>query len=263
MQTLSKILAVLVSSTLISACSDEQPLATPMQDCYNHYKAESYLVAIESCNIAANTGEPHAHWLLAQIYRFGLSSQGELPEKAFQHYLKAANQSHSQSMREVGNAYLYAYGVETDFQQAHQWLLKASKQGDSVAAFSLGHIYYEGKGREKDIGSAINWYMIAASADHAMSINNLAWIYATSEEPAYFSAKKANYWLNKMQAGLFEVPMFLDTKAAVLAAQNEYAEAVEVQNLAISKLPENTPETEMLEFQKHLEAYQANQRWKE
>lgn len=248
---------------VISSCSDEQPIETSMENCYNHYKAESYLVAIESCNTAAQAGESHAHWLLAQIYRFGLSGQGELAEKAFQHYLDAAKQSHSQSMREVGNAYLYAYGVEADFQQAHQWLLKASKKGDSIAAFSLGHIYFEGKGRDKDIGAAINWYMIAASANHAMSINNLAWIYATSTEPAYFSAKKANYWLNKMQARLFEVPMFLDTKAAVLAAQSEYNEAIEVQNLAISKLPESTPETEMIEFQKHLEAYQTNQRWKE
>ena len=263
MQTLKKILIVLASSLVISACSDETPQESPMQDCYNHYKAESYIVAISSCNIAAEAGNPQAHWLLAQIFRFALSNQGELPEKAFQHYLSAAEQSHVKAMREVGNAYLYAYGVETDYLKAHQWLLKAAKLGDPVAAFSLGYIYFEGKGRDKDVGSAINWYMISASNDHAMSINNLAWIYATSTEPAYFSAKKAKYWLGKMQSRLFEVPMFLDTKAAVLAAQKEYAEAVKVQNLAISKLPETTSETEMLEFQKHLEAYQANQRWKE
>ena len=253
----------MLSYLALLGCSEQAPKETPMRDCYNHYKAESYLVAIESCKVAAEQGEPHAHWLLAQVFRFGLSSQGELPEKAFQHYLAAANQSHSQAMREVGNAYLYAYGVQTDFQQAHQWLLKASKQSDSVAAFSLGHIYFEGKGRDKDIGSAINWYMMAAAGDHAMSINNLAWIYATTTEQAYFSPKKANYWLSKMQSRLFEVPMFLDTKAAVLAAQSEFSEAVKVQNLAISKLPENTPEAEMVEFQKHLDAYQANQRWKE
>ncbi len=259
-KTLSSLLLILL---IVTGCDSEQPVDTSMQDCYNHYKAESYKVAIETCGAASEQGYSQANWLLAQIYRFGLSRDGAQPEKAFDYYLRAAEQSHPQAMREVGNAYLYAYGVKEDFQQARQWLLKAAKSSDSVAAFSLGYIYFEGKGVKKDIGSAVNWFMSAASGEHAMSINNLSWIYATSEQPAYFSPKKAAYWLKKLEPRLLEIPMFLDTKAAVLAAQGEFQQAIEIQNLAISKLPEDTPESEMLEYQKHLESYQAKQRWKE
>jgi uncharacterized protein len=256
-------LIVVSGAILLTGCSNDEQLETSMQDCYNHYKANSYKVALESCSLAAELGEPQASWLLAQIYRFGLSKQGENPQKAFEYYLKAANQYHPEAMREVGNAYLYAYGIGEDFQLAQQWLIKANKLNDSIAAFSLGYIYYQGKGVKKDLGSAINWFMKAASDNHAMSINNLAWIYATTNQPAYFSAKKAQYWLAKMQPRLFEVPMFLDTKAAVYAAQNDFVKALEFQNQAIAKLPEDTPENEILEYQKHLESYQAKQRWQE
>jgi len=248
---------------LMSGCSNEEPAVTHLDDCYNHYKAESYLVATQSCELAAEDGEAQAQWLLGQIYRFALLKERDNPEEAIHWYLKAAEQGHVSAMREVGNAYLFGYGIEVDFDKAHLWLLRAAKKEDSVAAFSIGSLYFEGKGRTKDTGSAINWFKRAAVKKHAMGINNLAWIYATSLESAYNSPKKASYWLSKMDDKLFEIPMFLDTKAAVLAAQSEYKEAVSIQNIAISKLPEDIPESEMLEYQKHLERYLNNQPWKE
>lgn len=247
----------------LSGCQPNEPEVTHLENCVNHYKAESYRVASQSCELAAQQGESHAQWLLAQIYRFGLLKAGENPEKAFSWYLKAAEQGHIAAMREVGSGYLYGAGVEENYQLAHRWLSKSAKQGDSIAAFALGYMYFEGKGRDQDVGSAINWFKRAAVENHAMSMNNLAWIFATSSNKAYQSTKKANYWIKKMNEKMFEVPMFLDTKAAVLASQSEFQEAIKIQNLAISKLPDDTPESEMLEYQKHLESYLQNKPWKE
>ena len=252
-----------VVSLLMVSCSKEPPELTDLEDCFNHYQAESYLVAEESCQLAADEGESQAQWLLANIYRFDLLKNGEDLENAFHWYLKAAQHGHVAAMREVGNAYLYEYGVSLNLEQAQIWLNKAAKQDDSIAAFSLGYMYLDGKGRDKDIGSAINWFKRAAVQNHAMSINNLTWIYATSDNPAFFSAKKATYWLGKMDKTLFDVPMFLDTKAAVVAAQGDFEQAINLQNSAIALLASDTPESEMLEFQKHLEQYEKGQPWKE
>ncbi|MBV1910741.1 MAG: sel1 repeat family protein [Kangiellaceae bacterium] len=249
---------------VLVGCSQDQRVPSDMEDCYNHYKAESYLVALEACEFAAAAGEAHAQWLLGQMFRFGLlQKEGEKPEKAFDWYLMAAKQGHVAAMREVGIAYLYENGVSLSYKDAHIWLLKSANQNDTVATFTMGYMFFEGKGREKDLGAAISWFKRSAASQHAMSINNLAWIYATSDEPAYSSIKKAKFWLNKMESKLFEVPMFIDTKAAVMAAQEKFELAVTLQNEAIAKLPDDISESELLEYQQHLESYLIQQPWKE
>jgi TPR repeat protein len=153
---------------------------TSLDNCYSHFQAESYKVASEECKIAANEGNVDAQWLLAQIYRHGLLDGDSDLKDAFFWYQMAADEGHVESMREVGLAYLYGEGKDENFELAYQWLKKAANKQDTTAEFSIGILFFEGKGKKKDIGSAINWFKRAAVKKHVMSINNLAWIFATS-----------------------------------------------------------------------------------
>jgi len=248
---------------LISACSDKEEIRSQLEICQSHYKAESYLVASQECQIAAEQGIVEAQWILGHIYRYNFLQQGEELDQAFNWYLLAAEQGHTGAMREVGNAYLLEIGTSQDYSKAYYWLIKAAKNHDILSKFTIGTMFYEGKGRDKDIASAINWFKRAANENHPMSINNLAWIFATSKNKAFFNPKKANYWISKLDSRLLTVPMFLDTQAAVKAAQNDFEKAVELQNQAIGSLSADISEEDLLEFQKHLESYQREEIWRE
>ena len=248
----------------VSACSDDRVVRQELlEDCVNHYRATSFQVAQKTCLKAAKSDIVEAQWLLANIYEYDLTGQGAEPEKAFQWYLSAAEGGMAEAQTIVGDAYLYARGVAEDFEKAYSWFNKAAQGGDANAEFSIGYMFFTGKGRVKDISSAISWFKKAAHKEHSMSINNLAWIYATSKEAAFLSVKKAQFWAEKLMVDGGDSAVFLDTKAAVYALAGEFSKAIELQHQAIANLPENVEEERLLEFQKHLETYQQNQAWQE
>ena len=94
-----------------------------------------------------------------------------------------------------------------------------------------------------------------------MSINNLAWIYATSSHKAFRDAEQALLWSNKLDAKTLaqhqEPSIFLDTKAAAHALAEDFELAINLQIKAISMLPENVEESRLIEFQRHLESYRS------
>lgn len=259
-----KLFTILTVVWALSACSDErQQEYDLLQDCEAHYQATSYLVAIKTCTKAAEKGIAKAQWLLANIYQYDLTETGAQPELAFKWFLRSAEGGDPRAQTLVGKAYLYGSGVSEDFKQAYQWLNKAAGNGSADAEFSIGFMFYEGKGRQKDVSAAISWFKKAASKEHVISINNLAWIYATSTQKAYQNTQKAQFWAKKLNLVKEKTPMLLDTLAAVHARAGEFAQAIELQNQAIAGLPEDIEEGELLEFQRHLEAYQKQQPWQE
>jgi len=259
-----RMMSLLLWLTLVSACSDDKNIERDLlADCENHYRATSYLVAIKTCQKAAELGVAEAQWLLANIYQYDLTGQGADPQQAFYWFLQAAQSGWTDAQTIVGEAFLYGDGVEEDFDQAYSWLIKAADYGDPYAEFTLGYMFLSGKGKAKDISMAISWFKKAASKEHIMSINNLAWIYATSTQKAFRNVKKAQYWANKLSFDGEDRSVFLDTMAAVHALAGDFVQAIELQNKAIASLPEDVEESRLLEFQKHLETYQKNQPWQE
>lgn len=252
----------------LSGCGEQEKQKNELwQTCYSHYRAESYLVAKETCQHASDKGIVGAQWLLGHIYYYDLASQSTTREQGFNFYLKAAENEWPEAQTFVGESYMYADGVAEDFEKAFFWLNKAARFQDPNAEFAIGMLFYDGKGREKDISSAIAWFKKAAEKQHLMSINNLAWIYATSEHQAFRNIDKALYWVKALEPFLRNISqqdsIFLDTKAAVMALSNNFETAISLQNQAISLLPEDVEEARLIEYQKHLEAYKSNQAWLE
>jgi len=276
--------------SLVTSCADKEQEYTQLETCVNHYQAESYQVAKKECEIAAEQGSSHAQWLMANLYRYELIQDGVDLSAAFDWYLLAAKNGHIAAMREVGQAFMYGEGVIKDFEQAHHWLKKAAESRDAEAEFSVGVLFFEGWGRAKDVGAAISWFKRAGSQGHNMSINNLAWILSTSKTAAYFKPKRAKIWIDKLDkilnnnltknqdvldedssdgvgkksnAKIESSPIFLDTKAAVLAANQDFEQAIKFQNLAIAQLPPDTSEEQLNIFQQHLDRYLQGKDWRE
>lgn len=250
--------------TSLIACSDDvDHTQTLMQGCFNHYRAESYLAATRICEQATDT-HVKAQWFLGHIYYYDLANQNTSKEQGFTWYLKAAENDWLEAQTFVGESYMQGEGVKTDYAKAYYWLNKAAKSKDYNAEFSIGMLFFNGNGRDKDVSAAISWFKKAANQQHEMSINNLTWIYATSEEKNYRNAKKSAYWSEKMNLNVSSNQyIFLDTKAAVYAILGQFEDAVAMQKKAIALLPENSNESRIKEYQQHLIAYQNKQSWQE
>ncbi len=254
---------VFVLAMFLVGCQENQVEYSQLEYCLKHYRAESFRVAAKECKVAAVEGSAKAQWLMAHIFRYNLTNDGADPNKAFYWLTLAAEQGHVAAMREVGLAYLDANGVEEDIEKAYVWLVKAAKQSDSEAEFSIGILFFEGRGRSKDIGSAVHWFKRSAMQEHVTSINNLAWIFATSRNMAFKSPKKARFWMDKLNSIAILSPVILDTQAAVYASSDDFDKAVEFQNRAIASLPADTNEEDLIEFQKHLDRYLKGEAWSE
>jgi hypothetical protein len=257
---------------LLVSCSDKpDPAYELSRDCYNHYKAKSYDVALSICEKAANHDDVYAMWYLATIHYYGVSQQEQNKEKAFSWYSRAAEAGLVKAQRFVGESYLYADGVDENFELAYKWLNKAAEQQDALSEFALGNMYLEGSGRKQDISLAIAWFKRAALQKHTMAINNLAWIYATSSNVSYRNPNQALFWAEQLPASLdnTEIPvaenkdrlLYFDTLAAAHALSNNFDKAILFQERAIKMLSEDIEPDELKGYQERLDFYKQNKPW--
>src|SRR5262249_17115377 len=61
---------------------------------------------------------------------------------------------------------------------------KAAEAGDDNAEYNIGLMYEQGEGVPKDARQALEWYRKAVAHGSAQAMNNVAWQYATSSDPA-------------------------------------------------------------------------------
>ena len=74
----------------------------------------------------------------------------------------------------LGLCYDHGDGVIADPKKAFEWYLKAAKQGHSdYAMFIVGSCYEQAKGTERDVEAAREWYSRAAKDGYEDAINAL------------------------------------------------------------------------------------------
>ena len=84
----------------------------------------------------------------------------------------------------------------------------------------------------------------------ALSHNNLAWLYATSEDPKYRDPAKAlEHARRAVQLTNWREPTFVDTLAEAFYASGDFPEAVRVETLALAQDPKNA------DYRDHMERY--------
>ena len=58
----------------------------------------------------------------------------------------------------IGKMHCYGLGTEQDYEKAFEWFLKSAQEGNKFAQYSLAYLYYYGNGVEKDLSQAFLWY---------------------------------------------------------------------------------------------------------
>jgi membrane associated rhomboid family serine protease len=131
----------------------------------------------------------------------------------------------------------------------------SAEQGYLHAQYLLGSVYEDGSyGAPKDSQQALYWYGKAAAQNDAETLNNIAWAYVTSSDPAIRNPTTALEYARKavdMEKD-HPVPNYLDTLAEALYANQKYEDAVKTEQQAIAL----ASATKKDRFQKSLERYQ-------
>ena len=89
-------------------------------------------------------------------------------------------------------------GVTKDDNKAFNWWLKAAQNGHIKAMFCVGSCYGEGKGVSKDIVKAFEWFLKAAENGDTDSMHNVAYCYSYGIGVAQ-DLRKANEWRSKAE----------------------------------------------------------------
>ena len=230
--------------------------------CKKHYQAESYAVAARVCQIAAEKGDMNSQWLLANLHLNKLIESASDTDAA--HWLsEAANNAHTAAQRELGLLYWRGRGVEQDADIAMNWFRLAARQKDTQAQFYIGVIYLDGAGEKSDPASALTWFKRAATNGHKMAINNIAWIYATSDNPSLRNGAKAVKLMLPLVSERPDSAVYVDTLAAAYAETRQFELAVEQQQKAIGLLSADAKQSIKEGFVERLNQYNNKQPWRE
>ncbi len=115
--------------------------------------------------------------------------------------------------------------------------LTAAGHGNAAAQYMVGSLYMNGgDGFPKDRRLAVAWYRKAAAQNNPEALNDLAWEYATSSDPAVHNPTAALELASKVvdMEKDHPVPAYLDTLAEAYYAKREFQAAVDTEKQAIA-----------------------------
>jgi TPR repeat protein len=199
----------------------------------NALEAERFKDAVFYLEKAANQQYVLAAYTLAMYYH---EKEPQYPLKAFEWFMVAAKQNHTEAEYYVGLYYQNAKGVPQNIEQAIQWyeraamkenknalyhlamilikqerkdfvtvaklLEKAAKLDHPNAQYNLAVMYQKGDGVEQDMQKALFWYEKAAEANLAIAQYNLGMIYFEGSIVEKDEAKAKELWQKAANQGL-------------------------------------------------------------
>ena len=211
---------------------------------------------------AAEQGNPQAQYNLARCYSTG-AGVAKNEKEAVKWYTKSADRGYMSGQFCLGLCYYKGIGVEKDEKKAVKLFTQSALSGHPTAQFSLGLCYDTGTGVEKDENAAVRWYTRSAEQGGVNGQNAVAWVLATSNDPAIRNGKEAEKWAQKAIATTGSTNAnSLDTLAAAYAEQGNFAAAVSTQERAVSMLTKQDA-SKSKEFDDHLKSYQAKKPWRD
>ncbi|MDR2400106.1 MAG: sel1 repeat family protein [Deferribacteraceae bacterium] len=106
----------------------------------------------------AEAGDPFEQFLAGLEY----SKLGN-HNKAFDWYLKSANQNNVEAQTMLGKMYESGVGIRRDLAKAAEWYKKGTEQGSVEAQTRLGALYKDGRGVRRDYRLAADYLTRAAT----------------------------------------------------------------------------------------------------
>lgn len=222
--------------------------------------------AFEWYRKAAENGFAPAQHAVAMAYDLGKGVKKDAV-KGTEWLQKAADQNHPPALTALAAKIERGVGVAKSPAKAALYYLRAAQQDFVPAMNRLASMYYAGLGVPLDYRRAGAWYQRAARSDDPWSSNNLAWFLATCPDETLLNGEQAVQFATRAlrimdEAGEEQRHEMLDTKAAALARNGEFLEAVLWQKKALALLPNDKDITEEerkgleKEFQTRLKMYQ-------
>lgn len=114
------------------------------------YDAKNYSEALPKLKAAADRGHKKAQYRMGRAFDKG-NGVKEDNERAFQWYLKSANQDYAKAQFQVGRCYKKGKGVAADAQKALTYFTRAANQDNADAELALAkhHLKKGDKGKAK------------------------------------------------------------------------------------------------------------------
>jgi len=99
----------------------------------------------------------------------GKGNNSKCASDIFRLFLSDAERGDPEAQLRIGRAYLFGWGVKSNFTEAAEWFRKAAEQGDDDAQRMLGRAYYLGEGVSKDVVESSKWTLKAAEQGHSFA----------------------------------------------------------------------------------------------
>ena len=205
--------------------------------------------AVKWLRMAANQDNPLGERYLAEMYFKGRGVPADIVEAA--KWLRmAAEQGDAESEHNLAVLYTQGEGVPRNLKEAANWMRKSAEQNLAAGEQGLGVLYENGDGVREDPIEAAMWYRKAVDQNYVPAMNSLAELMATTKEPTVRNPQQAIALATKAVASGSN-PDYLDTLAAAYFADGQTDKAVETEEKALARDPEN--ET----YQKAMRKYSA------
>ena len=81
----------------------------------------------------------------------------------------------------IGKMHCYGLGTEQNYEKAFEWFLKSAQEGNKFSQYSLANLYYYGNGAEKNLKEAFGWYMRSAKQGQPYASYAVAQMYSKGE----------------------------------------------------------------------------------
>lgn len=222
--------------------------------------------AFEWFRKSADNGFAAGQHAVAMAYDLGRGVKLN-PEEATKWLEKAAEQNYPQAQTALAAKYERGVGAAKSPSKAALFYLRAAQQDFVPAMSRLANLYYSGTGVPVDYRRAGAWYQRAARSEDPWAANNLAWFLATCPDESLHNGEQAVQLSSRAlrtmdEAGEEQRYEMIDTKAACLARNGEYLEAVLWQKKALALLPQDKElpaedrQNLETEFQTRLKLYQ-------
>jgi len=190
-----------------------------------------------------------------------LQRQGKLAEaessmrEAVAIQRKTLNGKHHDLLRSLSHMAMVCE-EEGKFSEAAGLYREAADAGNTDARIGLAGMFTKGEGVPKDAAEAAKWYGKATENGDAESLNDLAWVQATSKDADLRNGTNAVVLAEKaVDQTSRKDPSMLDTLAAAYAETGEFAKAATTENEAISLLPN---EKDKEDYGTRLKLYESN-----
>ncbi|MEO1398426.1 MAG: tetratricopeptide repeat protein, partial [Pseudomonadota bacterium] len=181
-----------------------KPLPDPGADlAYGAFQRGYYLTALKLALPRAETGDPAAQTLIAELYWNGFGV-GRDQKKAVEWYRFAANSGNREARFAYANILLRGKLVPLDKETGSRFMREAAEQGHPQANFNYAQILTTSRPTYGGFKAALPYYKFAAEAGVADAQYAMATIHGEARGVPHNDLEEAARWMTKAAQGGFD-----------------------------------------------------------